>query len=101
MCRGDVAAMEQGGAESRRKGVSGSYGIGNLDPGSCQIGDAPFVEDVAAAAAAGQDHGLQAEVAAQLFGHLVDGEIEGNDGQMHTSEYYLDVNWYFKNVVVK
>ena len=32
---------------------------------------------------------------------VFDGEIEGNDGQMHTSEYYLDVNWYFKNVVVK
>ena len=27
--------------------------------------------------------------------------IEANDGQMHTSEYYSDVNWYFKNIVVK
>lgn len=32
---------------------------------------------------------------------VFDGEIEGNDGAMHTSEYYSDVNWYFKNVVVK
>ncbi|WMJ82562.1 BMP family ABC transporter substrate-binding protein [Oscillospiraceae bacterium LTW-04] len=32
---------------------------------------------------------------------VFDGEIEGNDGQMHTSEYYSDVNWYFKNIVVK
>lgn len=32
---------------------------------------------------------------------VFDGEIEGNDGQKHTSEHYSDVNWYFKNVVVK
>ena len=32
---------------------------------------------------------------------VFDGEIEGNDGQKHTSEYYSDINWYFKNVVVK
>lgn len=32
---------------------------------------------------------------------VFDGEIEGNDGAMHTSEHYSDVNWYFKNVVVK
>lgn len=32
---------------------------------------------------------------------VFDGEIEGNDGQKHTSEYYSDVNWYFKNVVVQ
>ena len=32
---------------------------------------------------------------------VFEGEIEANDGQMHTSEYYSDVNWYFKNIVVK
>lgn len=32
---------------------------------------------------------------------VFDGEIEGNDGQKYTSEHYSDVNWYFKNVVVK
>ncbi|MEA5137164.1 MAG: BMP family ABC transporter substrate-binding protein [Candidatus Fimivivens sp.] len=32
---------------------------------------------------------------------VFNGEIEGNDGQKHTSEHYSDVNWYFKNVVVK
>lgn len=32
---------------------------------------------------------------------VFDGEIDGNDGAKHTSEYYSDVNWYFKNVVVK
>ena len=31
---------------------------------------------------------------------VFEGEIEANDGQMHTSEYYSDVNWYFKNIVV-
>ena len=32
---------------------------------------------------------------------VFEGEIEANDGQIHTSEYYSDVNWYFKNIVVK
>ena len=32
---------------------------------------------------------------------VFEGEIEANDGQMHTSEYYSDVNWYFKNIVAK
>ena len=32
---------------------------------------------------------------------VFEGEIEANDGQMHTSEYYSDVNWYFKNIVEK
>ncbi len=32
---------------------------------------------------------------------VFDGEIEGNDGAKHTSAHYSDVNWYFKNVVVK
>ncbi|HWP50284.1 MAG TPA: BMP family ABC transporter substrate-binding protein [Clostridia bacterium] len=32
---------------------------------------------------------------------VFDGEIEGNDGVKHTSAHYSDVNWYFKNVVVK
>ena len=32
---------------------------------------------------------------------VFDGEIEGNDGDKHTSAHYSDINWYFKNVVVK
>lgn len=32
---------------------------------------------------------------------VFDGEIETNEGTTATSEYYSDVNWYFKNVVVK
>lgn len=32
---------------------------------------------------------------------VFDGEIEGNDGAKHTSKHYSDVNWYFKNIVVK
>ncbi len=32
---------------------------------------------------------------------VFDGEVEGNDGATHTSEHYSDVNWYFKNIVVK
>ncbi|MEG2174135.1 MAG: BMP family ABC transporter substrate-binding protein [Oscillospiraceae bacterium] len=32
---------------------------------------------------------------------VFDGEIEGNDGQKHTSKHYSDVNWYFKNIIVK
>jgi basic membrane protein A len=29
---------------------------------------------------------------------VFDGEIEANDGSKKTSEYYSDVNWYYKNV---
>ncbi|MBC8533041.1 BMP family ABC transporter substrate-binding protein [Yeguia hominis] len=32
---------------------------------------------------------------------VFDGEIETNEGTTATSEYYTDINWYFKNVVVK
>lgn len=32
---------------------------------------------------------------------VFDGEIETNEGTTATSEHYSDVNWYFKNVVVK
>lgn len=32
---------------------------------------------------------------------VFDGEIEGNDGANHTSEHYSDVNWYYKNIIVK
>ena len=32
---------------------------------------------------------------------VFEGEIMGNDGQTHTSEYYSDINWYYENVVVK
>jgi basic membrane protein A len=32
---------------------------------------------------------------------VFDGEIEANDGSKKTSKHYSDVNWYFKNVVVK
>lgn len=53
----------------------------------CADGTAEKVEEARAKILAGED--------------VFDGEIEGNDGQMHTSEYYSDINWYFKNVVVK